>query len=160
MPVESSTPRNGARYFSVVRELLEDLPSHLKLLNRNYFMPKRNFARDYLGYGSTVFVSRRLRDIMALPDSEVQYIDIELLDGSQNAFDNDYRRINILAHHPAIDLQHSVCEMGEGTRYATGEAFRFIRSYTRTIIRDDTPTRRRTGGAPPVRPRSRTGGRG
>lgn len=107
------------------------------ILKPKLFMPKRNFAPDYLSYGGTNFVSRRLRDVMALPESDVQYIDIELLDGSPKAFANDYRWMNILACHPAIDLQQSIYETDEATRATTGETFRFIWSYNRMVIRDD-----------------------
>ena len=109
------------------------------ILKPKLFMPKRNFAPDYLSYGGTVFVSRRLREAMALPDCTVQYIEIELLDGSPKAFAQDYRWMNILACHSAIDLDQSKPVMSGEHVYPTGETFRFIRSYNRIVLRDDIP---------------------
>jgi hypothetical protein len=100
-------------------------------------MPSSNFVPDYFILGRTMLASRKLREALAQPDHAIQYHPIELLEASVEARDQDYRWMNILACVPAIDMQESQYTIEEGTRYDTGEVFRFISSYDRMVIRDD-----------------------
>ena len=100
-------------------------------------MPQRGFAPDYFTFGRRGFASHRLREAFAQPDSVVQFYPIELLKGGRDVVAQDYRWMNILACHAAIDLHHSDFVMEEDEVYQTNETFRFIRSYNRMVIRDD-----------------------
>lgn len=100
-------------------------------------MPAKGFAPDYFGTGIYKFVSHRVREAFALPDSIAQYIPIELLSGGAEARAQKYHWMNLLACYPAIDLQRSSYTMSDGLTYATGEKLRYINSYERMVIRDD-----------------------
>ncbi len=88
-----------------------------------------------------MFVSCRLRDAIGQPGDVVQYHPIELRSSGRDVRAQDYCLINILACHPAIDMQPASYEMDEGTNCATGEKFRYIDSYKQLVVRDDiSPT--------------------
>lgn len=100
-------------------------------------MPKHGFAPDYLVVGQTTIASSRLREALAQPSSAVQYFPIDIHTGGVDARAQDYRWINVLACHPAINMADTRCQMKEGINYQTGETFRFIQSYNSMVIRDD-----------------------
>ena len=70
--------------------------------------PPVDFAPDFLAVTSGRYlVSARLRYAMALPDACVQYRPIELLDGSDLAYQQDYRWMSYLAQEHVLDLERS-----------------------------------------------------
>ncbi len=76
--------------------------------------PPVDFAPDFLAVTSGRYlVSARLRYAMALPDACVQYLPIELLDGSDLAYQQNYRWMSYLAQEHVLDLEKSVYTLDE-----------------------------------------------
>lgn len=100
-------------------------------------MPVSGFAPDYFRVGRVTLASRRLREALNQATEAVQYHPVALVAGGPDAWQQDYLWMNIVACHPAIDLERASYEMGEGTVSTTGEKFRHIQFYERMVIRDD-----------------------
>ena len=100
-------------------------------------LPEHDFAPDYFDVGPVTLVSHRLRSVLAQPETVIQYHPIELVRGGPAVRAQDYRWMNILACHPAIDRAKSIFETDQLVNYKTGERTPFIRDYTRMVFRDD-----------------------
>ena len=93
-----------------------------------------DFAPDYLDIGPDKFCSRRLRDVLALPQDVVQFLPIEVISGGNQARSQDYRKMHVLAQQPALDLERSGCVMKEARSVVTGETFLLIDSMERMVL--------------------------
>lgn len=65
-------------------------------------------APDHFTFGLFNFVSARLRDALALPPDDVQYLAIELAAGGARAIAQDYRLFRPLRHQAAMDGPRSL----------------------------------------------------
>jgi len=100
-------------------------------------MPPAGFALDYFHLGPPTYVSRRLREALAQPEDTVQYWPIDLMTGGSEVRAQDYRWMNVLAAHPAVDLERSKYVAKESVQQSSGETFRYIRFYDQMVLRDD-----------------------
>lgn len=97
-------------------------------------LSRTEFAPDYLNIGPHSFCSRRLRDVLALPQDVVQFLPVEVIAGNEEGRAQDYREMHVLAQQPAIDLERSGCVMEEITHTVTGEAIPLIDSMKRLVL--------------------------
>ena len=98
-------------------------------------LPRKRFAPDFFIIGSYWFASRRLRDVLALPEHVVQYWPIELLAGTVEAEAQDYRWMRVLLTQHVMDWARSVCRMTSITNVVTGRRSLSPRSVTRFAVR-------------------------
>ncbi|WP_264712943.1 imm11 family protein [Limobrevibacterium gyesilva] len=99
-------------------------------------LPNKGFAPDYFRFGSYSFGSRRLRDVMALPENVVQHVPIELISGGEAVRDQDYRLLRVVAMQPAVDLDRSECEIEERISLVTGQPFKIMKNVVRFVLLD------------------------
>ena len=76
-------------------------------------LPTVEYAPDIVNAGGLLIVSARLRYAMALPDAAVQFLPINLIDGSDLAYERDYRWMAYLQSLPVLDLAKSEFDMEE-----------------------------------------------
>jgi len=104
-------------------------------------MPEQVGTPDLFQLSRYQFVSKRLRQALAQPDSVIQYWPVHLLAGGPEVQAQDHQWMNILACQPAVDLTRSDCEIKEDYNRHTGARFRFVWSYRQMVLRDDlSPT--------------------
>ena len=78
-------------------------------------------APDYFGLGNRLFVSRRMREAMALPDWTVSYVPAEIETGSRLARSQGYAFMYPRAFAPVIDPEASECRVNTFTSAKTGD---------------------------------------
>lgn len=93
-----------------------------------------DFAPDYVSIGPHSFCSRRLRDILALPQDVAQFLAVDLIAGGEQARAQDYRKLHVLARQPALDLERSGCVMREVTHQVTGKTIALIDTMERLAL--------------------------
>lgn len=98
-------------------------------------LPRQRFAPDFFEFGSYWLASRRLRDVLALPEHVVQYWPIELLAGTAEAEAQDYRWMRVLLCQHAMDWARSVCKVGIVTNTVTGRRSLMARGVERFAVR-------------------------
>ena len=85
---------------------------------------------DYIKWGSWKFVSRRLREAMALPEWAVSYVPAEIQKGGRRARQQDYALMYVRAFADAIDLDTSLCVAEPAISAKTGEPYISVESVT------------------------------
>ena len=60
-------------------------------------MPPLDFEPDFFNHQNLLFVSRRFRDALAQPPDVVQYWPVDLIRASDEAYEQDYMLMRILA---------------------------------------------------------------
>ena len=83
-------------------------------------MPDDGFAPDFFAWGSWQFVSRRLREVMALPEWAVSYLPARIEQGSDAARQQDYAVMYVRAFTDAIDIDASDCQWERAISAKTG----------------------------------------
>ena len=102
-----------------------------------FSLPRKRFAPDFFEFGSYWLASRRLRDVLALPEHVVQYWPVELLAGTVEAEAQDYHWIRVLLAQYAMDWARSTYKMGTIRNYVTGRRILWSRGITRFVVRPD-----------------------
>ena len=112
------------------------------LLPADFPIPRLRLASD-IAYdyveGDYRFVSRRMRDALDQPPQILQYWPIELLEGSDAAYAQDYKLMRILRAQPVMDLSRSRFTTSEGVREDTGERKTYY-AIREMVLRDDLPS--------------------
>ena len=93
-----------------------------------------DFAPDYVSIGPHSFCSRRLRDVLALPQDVAQFLAVDLIAGGEQVQAQDYRKMHVLAQRPALDLERSGCVMKEVTHQVTGRTILLIDTMERVAL--------------------------
>ena len=86
-------------------------------------MPDDGFAPDFFEWGSWQFVSRRLREAMALPEWAVSYLPARIERGSDAARQQDYAVMYVRAFTDAIDIEASDCRWEHAISAKTGQPY-------------------------------------
>ena len=105
-------------------------------LRPKVMLPTVDYAPDILNASGLYLLSARLRYAMALPDAAVQYVPIEPIDGSDLAYQQDYRWMAYLQSLPVLDLEKSEFELGMAMPGVSPED-QMIGDVKRVVIRDD-----------------------
>ena len=104
-------------------------------------LPEKGFSPDYFTYGAQDFASRRLREALAQPAEVVEFVPIELVSGGEEARDQDYRLMRVLAEQPAMDLDRSDCKIREQVNWVTGERRQTAEFPNNIVLLDDFQAR-------------------
>lgn len=98
-------------------------------------LPAADHAPDILSIrDGNLLVSARMRYAMGLWNTEVQFLPIELIDGSDAAYQQDYRWMAWNLTQPAIDMEQSEYTWDE---VLEGQTFPRLHSMTRIVWRTD-----------------------
>lgn len=88
-------------------------------------LPARLFAPDFFYSGSFIFVSRLLREVLALPPEVVEYTPAEVVDPVEAVQAKDYQRMRVLPEEAgALDPERSGCEIKEYPSPINGQMVR------------------------------------
>ena len=99
-------------------------------------LPIVEYAPDIVNTNGLYIVSAKLRYVMALPDPAVQYLPIEIIDGSDLAYTQDYRWMAYLASFPVLDMQRSEYDFADPLPFQRFED-RDLAHVHRFVVRDD-----------------------
>ena len=86
-------------------------------------MPDDGFAPDFFAWGKWLFVSRRLRGAMALPEWAVSYLPARIEQGSEAARRQEYAVMYIRAFTEVIDIEASDCRWEQAISAKTGQPY-------------------------------------
>ena len=96
-------------------------------------MPPLDFEPDFFNHQNLLFVSRRLREALAQPPDVVQYWPVDLIRASDEAYEQDYMLMRILAWQEAMDKDRSIYTREDIVNRRAGEELVFI-SYIQSFV--------------------------
>ena len=99
--------------------------------------PSDGFAPDFFDFFFTRYCSARLREAFAQPPEVIQYLDVDMICDGAAALAQDYKVMRILAHQPALDLQHSEYDFSFWPKLGTDTLFLHLGTFKRPILLED-----------------------